>query len=89
MRRAFFVITIAIVLLFTVMSLYPILYPIHHFDAACGMTDGRTAVFQVPRTALDEFHAISEKHHLKCSLTPVRSWFTTGPMWTDGFEISN
>lgn len=79
MKRRFVVGAAAIFLLFVGWGVYPILYPVRHWNVECFIRHKGERVF-APRMTLpkkhlaEDFAALSEKRGETCSVMPVRSF---------------
>jgi len=75
--NVFTVVAIAAFLLFSGISLYPVLWPVHHWDVACPTPKSGIQVLSTKTLEFEEGYMELLKAR-KCTMTPIRQFLWEG-----------
>ena len=80
--NAFIVVAIAVFLLFVGVSIYPVLWPIHHWNVECPALIGEggkvllTTNFEIKESQVEGVTAFAKRR--KCTVNPARQFLLAG-----------
>jgi hypothetical protein len=81
MRKALFMVAVAIFIVFVAVNAYPILFPIHRWHVDCFITNRTGGKVFAPRVLVpdqrkaDGYAVLAERRGETCHVTPVRELY--------------